>query len=319
MPQLPRRPKSQLEISTEGNADILGNDLSKTDSHNRSLDVRRDNDNVRDFTVKLKDIDTALLYYLENVVLPMVSDNGESYKVPVIYGSPERWKSVREDGHYKDKDGKIQVPLVMFRRTGMTKNRELTNKVDANNPHLYQTWVKRWSRKNAYNHFNLVNNINPLTEHYNIVVPDYVDITYECVVWTDYVEQMNNIIEAINYSEGSYWGEPQRFKFRVRIDDYSNTTDLIDDADRLIRTEFTINLAGYIIPDSINAQIANKSRKAYGNLTLKFDQEVTFTPNTIDYRPNPNVTIPSTSVWAGGYWNDFSVWDDNAPWTDDTF
>jgi len=273
MPELPRKPKSQFEISNSEKSDVFGTDLSQEKKHNRALDTRRDNDNVRDFTVKLKDIDTALFYYLDNIVLPSIVDNGESYKVPVIYGSPERWKTVQEDGYYKDKDGKIQIPLVMFRRSGMTKNRNLANKVDANYPHLYQTWTKRWSRKNAYNHFNLVNNITPVTEQYNIVVPDYVDITYECIVWTDYVEQMNNIIEAINYSEGAYWGEPEKFKFRVRIDDYTNATDLVDNADRLIRTTFTINLAGYIIPDSINAQIANASRKAFSNIEIRFDQE----------------------------------------------
>ena len=31
--------------------------------------------------------------------------------VPVLYGSPERWKSVQKDGFYRDKNGKIQAPL----------------------------------------------------------------------------------------------------------------------------------------------------------------------------------------------------------------
>lgn len=282
MPQLPRKPKSQFEISNLEKSDIFGNDLSGEKKHNRALDVRRDNDNVKNFTVKLVDIDTALLYYLENTVLPMVNENGESFKPPVIYGSPERWKTVQEDGYYKDKDGKIQVPLVMFRRSSMTKNRNLTNKVDANDPHLYQTFTKRWSRKNAYNHFNLVNNISPALEQYNVVVPDYVDIVYECVVWTDFVQQMNDIIEAINYAEGSYWGEPERFKFRVRVDDFTNIVELTDNADRLVRTTFNINLAGYIIPDSLNAAIANKTSKAYTNFIVRFSQEVESTIDTTD-------------------------------------
>ena len=125
MPEQPRKPKSQFEISSQGN-DIQGNDLGRELQHNRALDVRRDNDNVKDYTVKLKDIDSAILYYLENVVLPNINNNGQSFKIPIIYGSPERWKSVREDGYYKDKDGKNQVPLIMFRRTGMSKNRDLT-------------------------------------------------------------------------------------------------------------------------------------------------------------------------------------------------
>lgn len=279
MPEQPRKPKSQFEISSQGN-DIQGNDLGRELQHNRALDVRRDNDNVKDYTVKLKDIDSAILYYLENVVLPNINNNGQSFKIPIIYGSPERWKSVREDGYYKDKDGKNQVPLIMFRRTGMSKNRDLTNKVDANSPHLYQTFTKQWSKKNAYIPFSVLNNITPAKEHYNVIVPDYVNLTYEFVIWTDFVEQMNNLIEAINYSDGAYWGEPERFKFRSRIDDYSNITELNADTDRIVRTTFTLNLAGYIITDSINKAIANRTPKTFSPFAIRFTQEVTGTVDT---------------------------------------
>jgi hypothetical protein len=49
-------------------------------------------------------------------------------------------------------------------------------------------------------------------------------LTYTCIIQTYYVEQLNKIIEAINYASDSYWGDPERFKFRARIDKfyYSN-------------------------------------------------------------------------------------------------
>lgn len=276
MPEQPRKPKSQFEISSQGN-DIQGNDLGKELQHNRALDVRRDNDNVKDYTVKLKDIDTAVFYYLDNIVLPNVNNNDQSFKIPIIYGSPERWKSVREDGYYKDKDGKTQIPLIMFRRTGMSKNRDLSNKIDGNFPQLYQTFTKQWSKKNAYIPFSVLNNVTPSREQYNVIMPDYVNLTYEFIIWTDFVEQMNNLIEAINYSEGSYWGEPERFKFRSRIDDYSSTSELNADSDRTIRTTFTLNLAGYIITDAINKAIAQRTPKTFSPFAIRFSQEVTGT------------------------------------------
>jgi hypothetical protein len=275
MARKPRTPKTQFEISTnaQGN-DIQGNLLGKELKRNRALDTRRDNDNVVDYKVKLKDIDTALLYYLDNVVLPNITDNGKSFKIPIIYGSPERWASVQKDGYSRDKDGKTQIPLMMFKRTAMAKNRTLSNKVDANFPQVYQTFAKQWSRKNAYNAFSVANNFSPVQEQYNVVVPDYVNITYEFIIWTDYVEQMNDIVEAINYSEGSYWGEPERFKFRTRIDDFTNQTDLTGDADRLVRTTFTLTLYGYIISDTLNRQIAKHATKQHSNYVLRFGQEV---------------------------------------------
>ena len=60
---------------------------------------------------------------------------------------------------------------------------------------------------------------------------------------------MNSIVESVIYSEGAYWGEPERFKFRTKIDDFQNTTDQMADADRVVRTSFTLTLFGYIVPD----------------------------------------------------------------------
>lgn len=263
MAKRPRAPKTQKEIAT-----------GIPSTHNRAYDVRRDNDNVRDFKVQLQDIDSAILFYLDNIVLPTLKDNNESIKIPVYYGSPERWKSAQEDGFFKDKDGKTQVPVIIFRRTGLAKNRELTNKVDANYPQLYQSFKKNWSRKTAYCHFSKVNNISPAYEQYNVIVPDYVNLTYEFIIWTDFVDQMNTIIEAINYSEGTYWGDPEKFKFRVKIDDYVNQTDLTGDTDRLVRTTFTLILSGYIISDTLNKEIADTTRKLYTNFILRFGQDV---------------------------------------------
>lgn len=295
MAKKPRTPKTQYEISTNaiGN-DIQGNLLGKELKRNRALDTRRDDDNVVDYKLKLKDIDASVLYYLENVVLPMVRDNKEAFKIPIIYGSPERWNSAQQDGYYKDKDGKTQIPLIMFRRTGMAKNRTLSNKVDANYPQVYQSFTKQWSRKNSYSQFAIANNFSPLTEQYNVVVPDYVDITYEFIIWTDYVEQMNDIVEAINYSEGAYWGERERFKFRTRIDDFTNQTDLTGDVDRVVRTTFTLTLYGYIITDALNRKIAQQSPKRYSNYVLRFGQEVENINELLDTSvPAPGRTIAS--------------------------
>lgn len=39
--------------------------------------------------------------------------------------------------------------------------------------------------------------------------PDYVNITYEFIIWTTYMEQMNKIVEKVIYSDGAYWGDPE--------------------------------------------------------------------------------------------------------------
>ena len=32
--------------------------------------------------------------------------------------------------------------------------------------------------------------------------PDYVNLSYDFIIWTTYIQQMNSIVEKIQYSEG---------------------------------------------------------------------------------------------------------------------
>ena len=198
------------------------------------------------------------------MIQPTVDDGDEFVRVPMIYGSPERWMSVQQNGYLRDKQGKIQIPSIVYRRTSVAKNRTLSNKLDANNPHFHYTFQKQYNSRNRYDNFAVLNDIKPSTENYNVVIPDFVTLTYECIVWTEYVEQMNKIIESINYAEDAYWGDPEKFKFRALVEDFSNTTDLNDEVDRLVRTSFTINMEGYIITDTMNKELANQSTKTFG-------------------------------------------------------
>jgi hypothetical protein len=268
-------PKSQLEIQNNliepyvfpGTGESLGNPNIPTEFNqftdtkqsgidfNRSEQMSFKNDTTKQFTVGLQDIDESIMYYFQNVIRPSVYQNGVRIPVPVIYGSPERWKSVQKDGYYKDKNGAIMSPLIMFKRDTMEKNRSLTNKLDANTPHLYASWVKTYNGKNAYSNFSVLTNRKPVEQFIVNVVPDYVTLTYTCAIQTYYVEQMNKIIESINYASDSYWGNPESFKFKASIDSYSTTIEITDNTNRIIKGTFTIKMFGYIIPDSIQKEL----------------------------------------------------------------
>ena len=114
-------------------------------------------DDERAFEVGLRDIDEAIFYYFNNVIKPSVITNGAQKNVPVLYGSPERWKAVQSDGFYRDRHGKVQLPLLLLKRDSITKNRSLGNKMDANLPHNYAIYKKKWSKKNQYDRFSILN------------------------------------------------------------------------------------------------------------------------------------------------------------------
>ena len=270
-------PKSQKQISNDqvepyvfpdtgesyGNPNIPSqfNQFTSNDQSgipfNRSEQMSVKDDTYKQFVVGLQDIDEAIMFYFQNVIRPFVYQNGTRIEVPVIYGSPEKWKSVQKDGYYKDKNGAIMAPLIMFKRDTFEKNRSLTNKLDANQPNLYTSWSKTYNPKNDYSNFNVLTNRIPVKQFVVNVVPDYVNLTYTCAIQTYYVEQMNKIIEAINYASDSYWGDPERFKFKASIDSYSTAIEVSDNTNRIIKGTFTIKLFGYIIPDTVQKDVTS--------------------------------------------------------------
>ena len=216
---------------------------------NRGNQTSFKGDDVQPFSIGIKDIDEAILYYMKNIIKPSVQQNGTKLEVPVLYGDSERWNQIQKLGYIRDGNDKPMLPLMLFKRTNLTKER-FTSKIDANSPNNIQIFTKTYNKKNAYSNFDVLNRNFPQKQHYVTVIPDYVTLNYDVIISTYFVEQNNKIIEAMNYASDSYWGDPERFKFRARIDSFATNTDVPLGAERIVKTSFSIKLYGYIIPDT---------------------------------------------------------------------
>lgn len=255
-------PKSQYELSQ--------GDINR--DFERDNDVRRDDDTMKELSVGLYDLDYAIKYYFEEVIKPEVDEFGSKVKVPVMYGSPEKWKNIQGDGYFRDKNGKILSPLISYRRTNILKNRNLSSKVDANFPQIYYNQEVKYNQINKYDQFSKLTNSKPIKTYINTVVPDYIDVSYEVVIWTDYIEQMNGLVESLIYTEGAYWGDVEKFKFRTKIDNWTNTTDLLQDSDRIVRTNFELTIFGHIVPDVLAKNLSKKqSNKTFDTRQVVFE------------------------------------------------
>lgn len=275
-------PKSQAELSQDSIEPILNTSVSLPDAgktpiakpKSRANQRSVKEDDVKNFTIGLKDIDETIFYYFNNVIKPSVIQNGKQVNVPVLYGSPERWSSVQKGGFYRDKNGKVQLPLIIIKRDSLEKNRNLGNKLDANNPLNFGIFEKKYSSKNKYDRFSILNTRSIVKEYQGVVIPDYVNITYSCMIFTQYIEQMNKLVEAINFASDAYWGDPEKFNFRAMIDNYTTSTELSQGQDRSVKTNFQIKLLGHIVPDTINTmpqgarKFSNKAAVLFGLETV---------------------------------------------------
>ena len=269
-------PKTQSQLTREQIEayDTTRGTVPASSKQNRENQVSLKNDKTKLPTVSFKDIDAAIFYYFQNVIKPSVIQNSTQIDVPVMYGNPERWSAVQKDGFLRDSNGKIQVPLIMFKKQSIEKNRSLGNKLDGNEVNNFAVFQKKYSKGNIYDQFSRLTNRTPSQEIYGVVIPDYVTVTYQCVIFTDYVEQTDKLIEALNFASDSYWGDKERYRFRAMIDSYTPTIEMNQGQDRSVKTTFTIRLNGYIITDTYNRDKANmkkwhsKSQVSFGLETV---------------------------------------------------
>ena len=245
---------------------------------NRGTITSRKDDTVQDVSIGLIDHDEAVMYYFNNVIKPNIISNGDNVNVPVMYGAPERWKAVQKDGYFRDKEGKLQVPLIMFKRNSIEKRRDLGNKLDANNPQLYYIFQEKFNKRNQYDNFSALQNRKPSQQFHAVVIPDFITLDYTCTIWCDYISQMNKLIESINYSSDSYWGDKNRFKFNAKIDTFNTTTELNIGDNRIVKTDFGLKLQGYLVPNSINKELTQQPPKFFSKSNVVFNDELLIQP-----------------------------------------
>jgi hypothetical protein len=207
--------KSDISQKIAQDSDVLSEKLHDV---NRAKQVRRDTDKQKDNTVKLIDIDNAIMRQLDKFQLT-VAGTGRQIKVPVYYATPEKWKSIQYDGIIRDYNGKIILPALVFQRVTSAKDDAMM----MFNRYLNYPVMRIYSEKNRYTRFAALAGQNvPVHEVYDIIMPDHMVFTYHFIIWTEYVEQMNTIVERLNFETEDYWGDLRGLRFRTRIDSFSH-------------------------------------------------------------------------------------------------
>lgn len=282
---------------------LVQNDSMLPPDASRASQIRRDKDTVKNFSVSLLDVDTTIFSYLDTVISPQVVDNGQSIKVPINYASPEAWKAIRKDGFMRDKHGKVQTPAITFRRTTMQRNDNLITL----NRHLSYPTTKGFSEKNKYDKFSVMTGFAPRKEIYTLAAPDHIIVNYDFIVWTDYVEQMNKVVEMINFATEDYWGDKVRFKFRTSISDYAFQTEVAAETDRVVKSTFSMMVYAYLLPDKFENH-QQTTRKAFTPRKVVFNTETVSSTTT-----GPITTNELSSFSAGARSETPAILSNNPP------
>ena len=205
------------------------------------------------FSIGLKEIDTAVINHIRNIMKPVVRESNEIIKVPVMYGNEERWKSVRGRGVLRDKNGVIILPVIVIKRTSLTMNPDMPLSFDNDVKGKYISVIRSsngWSKNNRYDRFSVLTGQKPVEEFVKTGMPDFVICSYSIVMMTAFMEQMNDLNTIMVEHLETYWGDSTSYKFLSSLSgDISNEVQMESDGERLVRNELALEIKGYMIPE----------------------------------------------------------------------
>jgi len=245
---------------------------------NAEQSINPGKDFTKNFSVTLKDIDTSVMSHIKDVMKPKIREANEVIKVPVYYGNEERWKAFRKRGVLRDKNGSLILPLIMFRRTDVSfdDNMPMSFDHDVNGEFIKVARSNKWSKDNQYDRFSVQQGVQPVQEILFTGMPDHVVCTYSVVMMTNFIEQMNILNDLFLEHIGTYFGNSEQYKFLSTLDgSLSDASEMNQDGERLIKTEFGLSIKAYVIPEFTD-NVFGKSAEITKQLTpskVTFGQE----------------------------------------------
>lgn len=252
---------------------------------NRANEIRRDTDIVKTPKITIEDVDFAIISFLRDVIKPQIVENGQIIDVPVMYANGEKWAQVQARGFMRDRKGKIMTPVISIRRVSITERDALkslgVNQNPAGNNFVFQN---KNTKENRYDRFSVLNRnqaVRKKQEYYLAPVPEFVDVAYEFLLWTEFTEQMNSLVEQIMPTNGFAYGTT--YKFPTMLADVSFETSNNTGEDRIVRATIPATVKGTLVmPFEIRRSNLEKAfsvkKIIFGNEQDGFDVNVSDAP-----------------------------------------
>jgi hypothetical protein len=232
------------------------------------------------FSIGLKEIDTAVIKHIRNIMKPKVKEQNEIISVPVLYGNEERWKSIKDRGTLRDKNGVIILPMIVIKRTSLGFNEDMPLSFDNDVRGKFISVVRSssgWSKNNRYDRFAVLTGQKPVQEFIKTGMPDFVRCSYSIVMMTSFIEQMNDLNSLWIEHLETYFGDQTSYRFLSSLDgDISNEIEMESQGERMIRNEFSMTVKGYMIPeftDNVFGKTAELGR-AYTPKKVTFSEKL---------------------------------------------
>ena len=275
------KPITNDNAGYESNVNRAEQTSIRSDKGNAKVVIKKSGgrDVGKGYAVKLKDIDLAIMGHIRNVMKPVVRESNEIIKVPVLWGNEERWKSLRKRGVIRDQNNKLILPIMVVKRTSvaMDPTKPVSFDNDVKGKFIKVVRSNRYSRNNRYDRFSVLTGQQPVQDFIITGQPDFVEINYNVVMMTAYMEQMNDLGELWIEHLETYFGNPTSYRFLSSLPgSIDNEVEMESQGERLIKNTFDMTIKGYLIPEFTDKVFGKTGEmvRSYSNKKVSFSESI---------------------------------------------
>ena len=232
-----------------------------------------ENDMLAIESADFKNIDGAVIDFFKNLKIITTTSNGE-IKVPVYWGGAERAAQKKSNFSLRDDNGLLILPQIVITRKSVARKKdwkgayyaELQKEQDFKGGTVEWTKIlnqkktaefqraKGIKKSNGKINFKIgpANEDKIVYEHVSVPLPIYLEMIYSIKCRTEYVTQMNDILQRILTLSPSlvFVVERDGFKYECFLDEdtgYKTNSEDMNTEERKVFSDLTLKVLGYLI------------------------------------------------------------------------
>lgn len=243
----------------------------------------------------LENIDYAIYDWLDKQLNLHCNSRDGFKKVPTLWVTPERSFQIKNSKDFRDVNGTLELPLITIERGAIVKDQKNAATFYANLPpkdnrllisrKINQKKTSEFANADYKRKYGEVDFVKPRKQNPKIVyqyksvyLPVYVQLNYSISIFTQYQQQMNELIQPFATKTGStryFLIEKDGYKYECFIEpnfDIRNNINGMDEEERRYITTITIKTLGNIQTDGVNE--SDSVTKVYENpVEIKLPRE----------------------------------------------
>lgn len=224
---------------------------------------------------KIENVDYALYDWLDKELNLFCNSKDGFKKVPVIWVTPERAFQVKQNKEFRDIGGALNPPMMTVERGAINKDQKNSATYYASlPPKNNRLFISKKINQQKTSEFanadfkkrGIVNFLKPkktnkvVYQFDSFLLPVYVNITYTIKVFTQFQQQMNEIVQPFLNRTGStryFLVERDGYKYECFIEpnfDVQNNVASMEEEERRYMTTITIKVLANIVSDDVNQE-----------------------------------------------------------------